>query len=125
VISFKSVSDLSKLPHDDPAHPVIEDLANRLLVTDNPVSRPYDPEADGWIVLIEENDVDRPLTEIWGDDAYSLIDVPWEGITKDESDEFFICIFLANNQWGLVAILPDRGWLCGELRECIEAQLDE
>ena len=47
------------------------------------------------------------LTEIWGEDAYRLIDVPWEGVTRDESGEFFICVFLANNQWGLVAILPD------------------
>ena len=126
MISFKSVSDLlSKLPPDDPAHPVIEDLAHKLLVTTDSMARPYDPEADGWIVLIEESDVDRPLTEIWGDDAYSLIDVPWEGVTRDESGEFFICIFLANNQWGLVAILPDRDFLTGELRECIEAHMDE
>jgi len=125
MIEFKFLSDLSKLPPDDPAQPTIEDLAKKLLVTTASMARPYDPEADGWIVLIEENDVDRPLTEIWGQDGYNLIDVPWEGVTRDESGEFFICIFLANNQWGLVAILPDRDWLHGELRESIEAHLDE
>ena len=125
MISFKSVSDLSKLPPDHPSYTVIEDLAHKLLVTTPSMARPYDPEADGWIVLIEESDVDRPLTEIWGDDAYRFIDIPWEGITRDESGEFFICIFLANNQWGLVAILPDEDWLYGELRDCIECHLDE
>jgi hypothetical protein len=125
MIQFKSISDLSKLPSNDPAYTIIDDLSQKLLVTTGAMVRPYDPEADGWIVLIEEKDIDRPLTEIWGDDAYSLIEVPWEGVTRDESGQFFICIFLANNQWGLTAILPDRDFLTGELRECIEAHLAE
>ena len=121
MISFKSVSDLSKLPPDDPAHPIIEDIARILLVTTESMARPYDPETDGWIVLIEEGDKDRPLTEIWGDDAYSLIEVPWEGV--DRQGGFYIGLFLANNDFGLDFVIPNEPWLPTELRNVLEDNL--
>ena len=125
MLKFTSEADLLRLNPADPAYSIIEEFV-QLLVTDARNSEfGYSPEADGYLVLLERNDVDRPLTEIWGADAYSLIDVPWEGVTRDESGEFFICIFLANNQWGLVAILPDRDGGTDEWREGIEAHLDE
>jgi len=125
MITFKSEADLLRLNPADPAYTIIEEFVQRLITEPKNSEFGYSPEDDGYLVLLDQDDIDRPLTEIWGDDPYSLIDVPWEGITRDESGEFFICIFLANNQWGLVAILPDQDWLYGELRECIEAQLDE
>jgi uncharacterized protein YhdP len=92
-----------------------------LLITDESMTRPYDPEADGWIVLIEESDATRQLTEIWGDDAYRLIDIPWEGVTRQ--DGFYVAIFLANNDFGLVFVIPDEDWLPDELRNVLEANL--
>ena len=58
MIQFKSIYDLTKLPPDDPAYSIIEDLAKKLLVTTESMIRPYDPEADGWLVLVEEADAD-------------------------------------------------------------------
>ena len=121
MLKFTSEADLLRLNPAHSALPIITDLINRLIKQ----GYPYDPENDGYIVLVEEGDIDRPLTEIWSDDAYCLIDVPWEGITKDESGKYFIAIFLANNQYGLVFVIPDADWIYGELRECIEAYLDE
>jgi hypothetical protein len=121
MIQFKSISDLSKLSPDDPAHPIIEDLAQRLLVIDESTAHPYDPEADGWIVLIEPEDIDRPLTEIWGDDAYSLIQTPFEGVTLEKG--MFVAVFLANNRFGLVFIIPDEPWLPNKLRNVLEDNL--
>jgi hypothetical protein len=121
MIQFKSISDLSKLSSDDPAQPVVEDLAKKLLVTTESMDRPFDSNADGWICLLLEHDLDRPLTEIWGDDAYSLIDVPWEGVTRQ--DGFYIAIFLANNDFGLVFVIPDEDWLPDELRNVLEDNL--
>ena len=119
MIQFKSISDLSKLSSDDPAYPIIEDLAHKLLVTTESMARPYDPEADGWIVQINDNqDAVRPLKEIWGDDAYSLIEVPWEGVSR--LDGFYIAVFLANNDFGLVFVIPDADWLPDELRKVLE-----
>jgi hypothetical protein len=121
MIQFKSISDLSKLSLDDPAYPIIDDLAKRLLVTDESTAYPYDPEADGWIVLIEPEDIDRPLTEIWGDDAYSLIQTPFEGVTLEKG--MFVAVFLANNRFGLVFVIPDEDWLPDELRNVLEDNL--
>jgi hypothetical protein len=121
MIQFKSISDLSKISRDDPAYPVIEDLAQKLLVTTQSMARPYDPEADGWIVLIEKGDVDRPLTDIWGEDAYRLINTPWEGVSNQ--DGFYIAVFLANNDFGLVFVIPDADWLPDELRNVLDDNL--
>ena len=125
MLKFTSEADLLRLNPTSPALPVLRDLVHRIITGAKKSEYGYSPEADGYLVLLDQDDIDRPLTEIWGDDAYHLIDVPWEGVTRDESGEFFVCIFLANNQWGLVAILPDQDWLYGELRERIEAHLDE
>jgi hypothetical protein len=125
MLKFTSEADLLRLNSADPAYPIIEEFVQRLITEPKKSEFGYSPVADGYLVLLDRDDLDRPLTEIWGDDAYSLIEVPWEGVTRDESGEFFICIFLANNQWGLTAILPDRDFLTGELRECIEVHLDE
>ena len=120
MITFKTPDDLSKLSPADPAHPIIKDLSGKLLTAEI-MERPYDPEADGYLVLIEEGNINRPLTEIWGDDAYSLIDVPWEGVTRQ--DGFYIAIFLANNDFGLVFVIPDEDWLPDELVEVLEDNL--
>ena len=125
MLKFTSEADLLRLNPSDPAYPIIEEFVRRLITETKKSEFGYSPEADGYLVLLDRDDIDRPLTEIWGDDAYSLIDVPWEQISKDESGKFFICVFLVNNQWGLVAILPDRDWLTGQLRASIESQLDE
>jgi hypothetical protein len=122
VKEFKCLDDLSKLSPDDPAHPIIEDLARKLLVTTDSMARPYDPAASGWIVLIsDKQDAVRSLTEIWGDDAYSLIEIPWEGVTSQ--DGFYIAVFLANNDFGLVFVIPDSDWLPDELRNVLEGNL--
>ena len=121
MIQFKSISDLSKLSSNDPAYPVIKDLAHRLLVTTASMARPFDPEAAGWILLIAEQDADRPLTEIWGDDAYSLIDIPIEGTTLQKG--MYVSVFLANNQFGLVFVIPDEEWLPVELRKVLDDNL--
>jgi hypothetical protein len=121
MITFKSLDDLSKLPPDQPAYPVIKDLAKKLLVTTESMARPFDPAADGWLLLVAEQDADRPLTEIWGDDAYSLIDTPWEGVSRH--DGFYVAVFLANNNFGLVFVIPDEDWLPVDLRQVLEDNL--
>lgn len=81
----------------------------------------YDPEADGWVVLWEEDDGNRLVSEIW-DDNTRLTDLLWEGWTQQ--DDHFIGIFLANNQWGLCVVVPDEPWIDPQLHQCIEDTLD-
>ena len=121
MLQFKSTSDLQQLPPDDPAYPVVADLVQRLIIDYESDGYTYDPEADGWIVLIQQGDTKRVLKEIW--DNWTLLDVPWEGVTRE--GDFFIAVFLANNQFGLVFVIPDEPWIYGEVRHVIEDHLDQ
>jgi hypothetical protein len=121
MLIFKSVDDITRLPETDPAHSVIATLVDGLITQTFKTDYPYDPESDGFIALIEPDDVDRPLTEIWDD--WSLTDIPWEGITKQ--GDFFIAVFLANDQYGIVFVIPDSDWVTRNLRQCIEDNLDQ
>lgn len=121
MLQFKSADDLQQLDEADPAYPIVAELVQRLIVNYEAEGYAYDPEADGWIILIEESDVDGPLNDIWDGDT-KLTDLFWEGFTKQ--DDHFIRIFLANNQWGLAVVIPDTPWVDGELRQVIKDNLD-
>jgi hypothetical protein len=120
MITFKSTEDLIKLPADDPAHDTVKELIEQLISAYSPPGRAYDAEDDGYIILIEPEDVDRTLDELW--DGCTLINIPWEGIML--RDGFYIAIWLANNEYGLTFVIPDADWVTGELREFIEDILD-
>jgi len=120
MITFKSPDDLSKLPPDHPARDTVGILVRDLITAYSPTGRSYDPEDDGYVILIEEGDVNRTLDELW--DGATLLTIPWEGIFL--RDGFFIAIYLANNEYGLTFVIPDADWLTSELRTFIETILD-
>ena len=117
---FKSPEDIQKLSPDDPAHPVIKELIEDLIGAYTWEGHPYNPDWYGYIILIEPEDADRVLDELW--DGCTLLNIPWEGITLQ--DDFFLAIYLANNEYGLSFVIPDADWVDGELREMIEDILD-
>jgi hypothetical protein len=120
VITFKSTEDLAKLPPSDPAYPTVQELVDRLITAYTSPGKPYNWQDYGYIILIQESDVNRTLDEIW--DGCTLLDIYWEGILL--RDGFFIAIYLANNEYGLVFVIPDASWVNGELRRMIEDTLD-
>jgi hypothetical protein len=120
MITFKSTEDLSKLPPDDPAFPTVKELVEQLITAYSPPGRAYDAEDDGYIILIEPEDAQRELDELW--DGCSLLTIQWEGIML--RDGFYIGIWLANNEYGLTFVIPDADWVTGELRDMIEGILD-
>ena len=119
MLQFKHPHDLKQLPETHAAYPLVKDLVARLIV-DFPPGRPYAPDDDGWIALIEETDVHRVITEIWSD--WTLADVEWEGINYREG--FWQAIYLSDNEKGFVIVIPDAPWLTAALRENIEFYLD-
>lgn len=120
MITFRTALDLQKLNPSHSSFPIIDDLVQRLIIDFIQEGNLHIPEDHGYIVLIEEHDKDRVLTEIWDD--WTLLDIPWEGITL--RDDFFNAVFLANNEFGIVFVIPDAPWLDGKLREVIEYHLD-
>ena len=120
MITFKSTEDLNKLSPDDPAHDTVKELIEQLISAYSPPGRAYDAEDDGYIILIEPEDADRELDELW--DGCTLLNIPWEGIML--RDGYYTAIYLANNEYGLTFAIPDADWVTGELRELIEDILD-
>ncbi len=113
MVTFKSVSDLSKLPADDPAFPIVEELVDQLI---RAYADDYDADAYGYITLVEECDVHG----FWDD--WHLADLLWEGIMR--RDDYFVAIYLANNEFGIVFVIPDAPWITGRIREVINENLD-
>jgi hypothetical protein len=120
VITFKSTEDLSKLPLDNPAYATVKELIDQLITAYTTPGQPYNHEDYGYVILIEEGDVDRELDEIW--DGCTLLNIPWEGIML--RDGYYTAIYLANNEYGLCFVIPDAPWVNGELRKLIEDILD-
>ena len=120
MITFKSTEDLSKLPPSDPAFPTVQELVERIITVYTTTGKPYNWQDYGYVILIEEGDVNRTLDEIW--DGCTLLNIYWEGIMR--RGDFFIAIYLADNEYGLVFVIPDAPWVNSELRAMIEDTLD-
>lgn len=107
MLRFTSHNDL---PATHPAYPLIRDAIQSF-------SHPeYNPEDEGFVVLIEPDDIDRPF---WGD--HYLHTIPWEAIQYQ--DGYFRAVFIPNNEFSLVVLIPDAPWINGALREVIEENL--
>lgn len=68
----------------------------------------YDPEDDGWVVLIDRTTSDRQARQLFG--------VPWadvmlEAVTYDQDTRCFVTCHLSNNQFGISIVVPDLPWL--------------
>ena len=107
-------------PPSDPAYPTVHELVERLITEYTPPGGTYNADDYGYVILIEEANVERALGEI--SDSCTLLHIYWEGIMP--SDGFFIAIYLANNEYGLVFVIPDAPWVDGKLRQLIENTLD-
>jgi len=113
MITFKSVTDLNQLAPEHPARPVVARVFYQLIDACTWKGRAYRPTDDGYVVLIEEGDIDKviDLPEL----QCPLADVPWEGAVKREG--YFHAVYLTNNQFGIGFLIPDS--VQGKLREVL------
>ena len=120
IITFGSTEDLSRLPATEPAYPSVQELVERLITAYTSPGQPYNWQDYGYVILKEQTDADRTLDEIW--DGCTLLNIYRERILL--RDGFFIAIYLANNEYGLVFVIPDSPWVGGDLRRMIDDTLD-
>ena len=118
MLTFKSFDDLSQLPAKEPARPVIQNLLKSLIPEANSSVYSYNPN-DGKVVLVEHRDVDIELDLF--DPPTKLEDVFWEGAHLDR--DFFIAVFVPNNQFTLVCVIENADWLPPDLRRALCACL--
>ena len=120
MLQFKSDTDLAQLDLADPAYPAVAELVRVLISAYTEPGETYNADDYGYIVLIEDGDQDRPLTDI-GWPEYALATIPWEGITREPG--FFVAIVLCNDDYGLVFVIPEH-LVSGELQSVINDNLD-
>lgn len=69
---------------------------------------------EGYVVLVEEADLDRPLQlpEVQGE----WVDIinRCEGVVRKGG--LFHCVYLTNNEYAIEFLIPDAEWLPDELR---------
>ena len=95
----------SDLPRDHPAF----SLAAEILSLVGP--------GEGYLVLIEPEDLDRdlPLPEL----PTRLDSIDWEGVSRDRG--YFHAVHLTNNEFGIGFLIPDS--VTGPLRSRLEEHL--
>lgn len=112
---FSSLASLDAI-RGSPLSPTLKGIVVRMLGHFE-----YDPQEDGYVVLIEEDDVDRVLTDLCL--PYRLYEVPFEAVHMTEGH--FCGIYLANNQFAITFLIPGAPWVRGELRKHLKDLLVE
>jgi hypothetical protein len=115
MLTFKSFECLSQLGSDHPSRAVVEGLLTTIITEAERLGHIYNPDHDGYIVLPSRETIDIEL------DLFTpprkLEDVFWEGV--DVRSDHFIAVFLPNNQFGLIFVIPDADWLPSGLRRVL------
>ena len=112
---FKSFECLSQLGSDHPSRPVVNGLLNTIITEAERLGHSYHPDRDGYVIVPGRESIDIEL------DLFTpprkLEDVYWDGV--DVRSDHFIAVFLPNNQFGLIFVIPDEGWLPSGLRRVL------
>jgi len=113
--TIKSITDVEQL-RKHPLHATIASLVTPIIAA----TPEYRPEDDGYLVLIERDDIDRVLSDL--DMPWRLSEVPFEAVTM--IDGLFHAVYIPNNQFALSILVPDAEWLPEDVRRHLESHLD-
>jgi hypothetical protein len=119
MLTFKSFECLSRLGPHDPARPVIHELLDSFIPPTDEHGHSYDPDNDGYIVLIDRADADRELNLFTP--PRKLEDVFWEGVHV--SGDYFVAVFIPNNSFSLACVIENSDSLSPGLRRVLCANL--
>ena len=111
--TIKSTSDLEQL-RTHPLHDTVKEIISPYI--DNP---DYRPEDDGYVALLEPDDIDRVLSDL--DMPWRLSEVPFEAVTV--VNQCLHCLYIPNNQFALSILVPDAEWLPNDVRQHLEAHI--
>ena len=113
--AFKSIADLRELPDDHLCRSYVLKLVTSLVMGDNS----YDPDADGYVVLIERHDL--CLTVLLPEVPLPLSKMRWEGIVEGQG--LYHGVVMTNNQFAIDVIIPDAEWLPADVRKSLDEHL--
>ena len=116
MLTFKAEADLNQIDCKDPGYAVIKELIDLLIKPVTRASGSYDFNGYGYLVLIEEGDLDGviDLPEI----GCTFEEVLWEGASM--RDGFYYAIYLANDEFGIGFVIPNKPWVKGKVRKLLD-----
>jgi len=98
---FKSIADVEAAGLSPPVHGVVHRVVSGFIEALAKYGETYDPEDDGYTILIEGGDEEAVAAEI----GYPLGDALFEGVYRE--DGCFVGCVLHNNQFGYSLIFVD------------------
>lgn len=112
---FKSLADVAAARLCEDVGRVARDVVRTLVDAYVSEGYVYDPDGDGFAVLVEEGDSEEAIRAVLG---WSLLDAPLEGCVFERG--CFVTVILRDNQFGISIIVPDAPWLDPALqaRDC-------
>ena len=119
MLTFTSYDDLSKLSPENPARPIIQKQLESLITEAGLFGQEYQTSHDGIVLLADREDLDKELDLF--DPPRKLEDVFWEGTHIDGN--YFVAIFVPNNQFTLTCVIENADWLPKNLRRALCACL--
>ena len=117
--TFKSLAQVDEANLPPPLHQTCRSTLEALVGAYVEVGAEYDPEEDGYVVLVEKVDTDADLERETG--SYSLRTALFEGCIH-ENGVFLTCV-LHNNQFGISIVVPDAPWLPVDVRARLMAEV--
>ena len=115
---FKSLADVTAAGLCGDVGRVAGDVVRTLVDAYASAGFVYDPEADGFVVLVEAGDSEEAVRATLG---CSLLDAVLEGCVLERG--CFATVMLRNNQFGISIIVPDAPWLDPDVRARLVREL--
>jgi len=90
---------------DDPRHErVVRDAVTALVDATSSHEYAYNPDANGWVALLQPGDGDDVLGEFC---SLGLPAMLWEGAVRDAESGCILTCICTNNSFGVTVIVPD------------------
>jgi hypothetical protein len=116
---FRSLEDVDRALLPDDLLKVVRGTLKGLIDAYAEAGETFDPDEDGYTVLVERGDTDEVTRAAIG--GYTLRDALFEGAVYEHGC-FLTCV-LFNNQFGVSIVVPDEPWLDPEVRARLASDL--
>lgn len=113
MIQIRSPADLKRSRLPDPLHRVAARILQTIITAHGAT---YNPEDDGYLVVITPTDTDLSLSERLGSRWQESL---FEGVSYSGEDCSWHVIYLHNNQYTMSLLIADAEWLDPGIRQRI------
>lgn len=116
---FRSIEDVEAAGLSCDISAVVRSTLTDLMEACAVCGEKYNPESDGYAVLVEPGDTDDAIRTSLG--GHTLKDALFEGCIH--TGACFLTCVLFNNQFGVSIVIPDQPWLDPAVRARLEDNL--